>query len=134
MIWQFFALMISWTKLIVESPSSLAILFVFWQYRVFQWKTWWFESRMWLEFWIIGLCLSLVWSWVMKMYAWSTIWSLIKRPIIQKHKSHEQLKIFYSVVPDLGEIAIKPLEPDLYSATTAKPITNAGKERFWSPS
>ena len=36
---------------------------------------------------------------------------------------------FYSAVPDLVEISIKPLEPDLYS--TAKSITNiknAGKE------
>ena len=39
---------------------------------------------------------------------------------------------FYSAVPDLVEISIKPLEPDLYSTTTAKPITNnknAGKEK-----
>ena len=46
---------------------------------------------------------------------------------------------FYSAVPDRVEISIKPLEPDLYSTTTAKPITNvknAGKEIcsliFWT--
>ena len=61
------------------------------------------------------------------------MWVDLHFQLVSAENCHKY-SFFYSAVPDLVEISIKPLEPDLYSTTTAKPITNianAGKEIAW---